>query len=47
MRNKAEERLEAELTNLSNQIQKGRENNPVTIERRIGKFKERRAHTNS
>ena len=41
MRNKAEERLEAELTNLSNQIQKGRENNPVTIERRIGKFKER------
>ena len=41
MRNKAEERLEAELTNLSTQIQKGRENNPVTIERRIGKFKER------
>jgi len=41
MRNKAEERLEAELTNLSNQIQKGRENNPVNIERRIGKFKER------
>ncbi|MBW2167590.1 MAG: hypothetical protein JRG74_16370 [Deltaproteobacteria bacterium] len=41
MRNKAEERLEAELTNLSNQIQKGRENNPVNIEQRIGKFKER------
>lgn len=41
MRNKSEERLEVELTNLSNQIQKGRENNPVTIERRIGKFKER------
>jgi len=41
MRNKAEERLEAELTNLSTQIQKGRENNPVTIERRIGKLKER------
>ena len=41
MRNKAEERLEAELTNLSNQIQKGRENNPVTIERRIGKLKGR------
>ncbi len=41
MRNKAEERLEAELTNLSNQIQNGRENNPVTIEQRIGKFKER------
>jgi len=41
MRNKAEEKLEAELINLSNQIKKGRENNPVTIERRIGKFKER------
>ena len=41
IRNKAEERLEAELTNLSNQIQKGRENNPVSIERRIGRFKER------
>ncbi len=41
IRNKAEKRLEAELTNLSNQIQKGRENNPVTIERRIGRLKER------
>ncbi len=40
-RSEAEERLEAELTNLSNQIQNGRENNPVTIERRIGKLKGR------
>lgn len=41
MRNKVEEKLEAELTNLSNQIQNGRENNPVAIERRIGRLKER------
>jgi len=41
MRNKAEEKLEVELTNLSNQIQNGRGNNPVTIERRIGKLKGR------
>jgi len=41
MRNKVEEKLEAELTNLLKQIQNGRENNPVSIERRIGRLKER------
>ncbi len=41
MRNNVEKKLEAELTNLSTQIQKGRENNPVKIERRIGRMKER------
>jgi len=41
MRNKIEEKLELELNNLSNQIKKGRENNPVNIERRIGRLKER------
>jgi len=41
MRNKVEEKLEAELNNLSNQITNGRENNPVNIERRIGRLKER------
>lgn len=43
MRNSVEAKLEAELTNLSTQIQKGRQNNPVKIERRIGRFKERYA----
>jgi len=41
IRNKAEKKLEDELTNLLKQIQNGRENNPVDIERRIGRFKER------
>jgi len=41
MRNKIEEKLESELNNLSKQITKGRENNPVNIERRIGRLKER------
>ncbi|MCG7852627.1 MAG: IS1634 family transposase, partial [Methanosarcinaceae archaeon] len=41
IRNKVEERLEAELTNLLKQIQNGRENDPVSIERRIGRLKER------
>jgi len=41
MRNKAEQKLEDELTNLLKQIKNGRENNPVNIERRIGRFKER------
>jgi transposase len=41
MRNKAEKKLEDELKNLLKQIQNGRENNPVNIERRIGRFKER------
>jgi hypothetical protein len=41
MRNNREERLEKDLTNLQNQIQKGRENNPVKIEQRIGRIKER------
>jgi transposase len=43
MRNRVETKLDAELTNLSTQIQKGRQNNPVKIERRIGRFKERYA----
>jgi len=43
MRNNVEAKLEAELRNLATQIQKGRENNPVNIERRIGRFKERYA----
>ncbi|MFC1864110.1 IS1634 family transposase [Thermodesulfobacteriota bacterium] len=41
MRNKREEKLESDLNNLSNQITKGRENNPVNIERCIGRLKER------
>ena len=41
MRNNVERKLEAELVNLQTQIQKGRENNPANIERRIGRFKER------
>lgn len=41
MRNSREKKLEKELTNLQNQIQKGRENNPVKIEQRIGRIKER------
>jgi transposase len=41
IRNKAEQKLEDELTNLLKQIQNGRENNSVNIERRIGRFKER------
>ncbi len=43
MRNNTERKLEAELMNLKTQIQKGRENNPVKIERRIGRLKERYA----
>jgi len=41
IRNKTEEKLEKELKNLSKQIINGRENNPVNIERRIGRLKER------
>ena len=41
MRNSREKKLEKELANLQNQIQKGRENNPVKIEQRIGRIKER------
>jgi transposase len=41
IRNKAEQRLEDELRNLLKQIQNGRENNSVNIERRISRFKER------
>jgi transposase len=41
IRNNIEHKLEAELTNLHTQIQKGRENDPANIERRIGRFKER------
>jgi len=43
MRNSRERKLEAELENLRTQIHKGRENNPVKIERRIGRLKERYA----
>lgn len=41
MRNNREIKLERELTNFQNQIQNGRENNPVKIEQRIGRIKER------
>ena len=41
IRNKVEEKLEGELTNLLKQIQNGREKNPVAIQRRIGRIKER------
>jgi len=43
MRNRVEAKLEAELMNLATQIHNGRENNPVKIERRIGRIKERYA----
>jgi transposase len=43
MRNSLEGKLEAELVNLKTQIHKGRENDPVNIERRIGRVKERYA----
>jgi len=39
MRNIIEENLETELSNLSKQIKNGKQNNPVKIERRIGKLK--------
>jgi len=41
MRNSREKKLEKDLANLQNQIQKGRENNPVKVEQRIGRIKER------
>lgn len=41
MRNSREKKLEKQLTSLQNQIQRGRENNPVKIEQRIGRIKER------
>jgi len=41
IRNKVEKKWEKELENLSIQIQKGRENHPISIERRIGRLKER------
>lgn len=41
MRNRKEEKLDAELQNLHDQIKKGRENNPSRVEQRIGKIKER------
>ena len=41
MRNNVEKKLEAALTNLSTQIHNGKENDPVKIERRIGRMKER------
>jgi len=40
MRNNREKKLEEKLINLSNQIQNGRENNPVNIVRRIGRLHE-------
>ncbi len=41
MRNNVEKKLEAALTNLSTQIHNGKENDPVKIERRIGRMKQR------
>ncbi len=41
MRNKFEKKLEEELQNLSKQIINGRENNPVKIERRIGRINQK------
>ncbi len=41
MRNKFEKKLEVELQNLSKQIVAGRENNPVKIERRIGRINQK------
>lgn len=41
IRTRAEEKLEAALTSLKKGIQAGRENNPVKIERGIGRLKER------
>jgi hypothetical protein len=41
MRNSREKKLEKDLANLQNQIQKGRENNPVKVEQRIDRIKER------
>lgn len=41
MRNSREKKLEAELKKLHDGIQKGTENNPVKIEQRIGRIKER------
>jgi len=43
MRNKTEAKLETALTHLSTQIKNGKENDPVKIERRIGRLKERYA----
>ncbi len=41
IRNRTEERLETALSSLEKGIRTGRENNPVNIERRIGRLKER------
>jgi len=41
MRNSREKKLEKELEKLQDQIQNGRENDPVKIEQRIGRIKER------
>ena len=41
MRNNVEKKLEAALTHLSTQIHNGKENDPVKIERRIGRMKQR------
>lgn len=41
IRNKSEQKLEEELKSLQQSIQKGRENRPKEIERRIGRLKER------
>jgi hypothetical protein len=41
IRNKTEKKLEEELQNLSKQITNGRENNPVQIERRIGRINQK------
>ena len=41
MRNSREKKLGAELKKLQDQIQKGKVNNPVKTEKRIGRIKER------
>ena len=41
MRNSREKKLEKDLENLQNQIQKGREHDPVKVEQIIGRIKER------
>jgi len=41
IRNKTEEKLETALSSLKKGIETGRENNPVKIERKIGRIKER------
>ena len=45
IRSRSEQKLEEELTSLRKSIQKGRQNRPAEIERRIGRLKERFSKT--